>query len=206
MAAPLDRHRPLSAEMYCVESPHRSEELIKRSRFIGIIAPCHDESGAARLLARLHAEYADASHIAFAYRIKSRRGIVARVFDAGEPSGTAGKPIFQQLEGKDLINVLIAVVRYFGGIKLGAGGLARAYGGTAKKVIEGSSVIQHVEYKTIELSLDYSQLQPLEYWLRKRKGQIIEQSFSDKVDLVIRLPADRADEVTTLFSRQHTLR
>jgi uncharacterized YigZ family protein len=186
--------------MYCVESTHRVEEIIKKSRFIGIIAPCRNKKELAAALSGLQADYPTASHIAFAYRIHSPKGIVSRFFDAGEPSGTAGKPIFQHLEGKDLINVLLAVVRYFGGIKLGAGGLTRAYGGTAKKVIDGSSIVPYVEYRNIALQIEYNQLQPLGYQLKQLKGEIVEQSFSDKVKVVVRLPADHAEAVAAQFA------
>jgi len=186
--------------MYCVESTHRAEEIIKKSRFIGIIAPCSSEKELAGALSGLRADYPTASHIVFAYRINSPKGIVSRFFDAGEPGGTAGKPIFQHLEGKDLINVLLAVVRYFGGIKLGAGGLTRAYGGTARKVIEGSSIVPYVEYSNIALQIEYNQLQPLGYQLKQMKGEIVEQTFSDKVEVVVRLPADHAKAVTAQFA------
>jgi len=186
--------------MYCVESTHRIEEIIKKSRFIGIIAPCSSEKELLEILSRLRTDYPTASHIAFSYRIQSSKGIASRFFDAGEPSGTAGKPIFQHLEGKDLINVLLAVVRYFGGIKLGAGGLTRAYGGTAKKVIDGSSIVPYVEYRKIALQIEYSQLQPLGYQLKQLKGEIVEQTFADKVAVVVRLPAECADAVATQFA------
>jgi uncharacterized YigZ family protein len=185
--------------MYCVESTHRVEEIIKKSRFIGIIAPYSNEKELIEVLSRLRADYPTASHIAFAYRLNSPKGIVSRFFDAGEPSGTAGKPIFQHLEGKGLINVLLAVVRYFGGIKLGAGGLTRAYGGTAKKVIDGSSIVPYVEYRNIALQIEYNQLQPLGYQLKQLKGEIVKQTFSDKVEVVVRLPADHAEAVTAQF-------
>ena len=91
-------------------------------------------------LKQLHDEHPNASHIAYAYRIKTDHGLIYRFHDAGEPTGTAGKPIFQHIEGKELINLLIAVIRYFGGVKLGAGGLTRAYGNTAKQVIEAAEI------------------------------------------------------------------
>ncbi len=188
--------------MNCVESAHRTEEIIKKSRFIGIIVPCNNEKELAEALSGLQADYPTASHIVFAYRINSPKGIVSRFFDAGEPSGTAGKPIFQHLEGKDLINVLLAVVRYFGGIKLGAGGLARAYGGTARKVIDGSSIVPYVEYKNIVLRIEYNQLQPLAYQLKQLNGKIVKQTFSDTVEVIVHLPADHAKAVMAQFVRK----
>jgi len=176
--------------VHCVKSEQTIEDTIKKSRFIGFIVPCDKETIALQHLQQLHRQYANASHIAFAYRFLTEKGIIYRFHDAGEPSGTAGKPIFQHLEGKDLINVLIAVIRYFGGIKLGAGGLTRAYGNTAKKVIEIAEVFPFIERTTVVVELDYKQLQQLEYQLEKLHGKILKKDFSDTIKLTISLPSD----------------
>ena len=165
------------------------EELIKKSRFIGIMLPCSHEDEVLVLLKQLHEQYYDATHLAYAYRLKTDNGIIYRFHDAGEPTGTAGKPIFQYVEGKPLINVLLVVIRYFGGIKLGAGGLTRAYGQTAKSVIENATLLAYVELTTLTLTLDYKQLQSLTYWLKKLDGIIVEQQFSGQVQVIARLPA-----------------
>lgn len=150
-------------------------------------------------LARLQQQYPDASHLVFAYRIKSPNGIVTRFHDAGEPSGTAGKPIFQHLAGKDLINILCVVVRYFGGIKLGAGGLTRAYSNTAKKAIEASSLSEYIEYAEVEFTLNYNQMQHFEYQLKKFEGVIIKQEFSEDIRLTISIPEKNAANFSLLF-------
>ena len=176
--------------MHCVKSEQTIEDTIKKSRFIGFVAPCENEVTVANHLQQLHQQYANASHIAFAYRIKTEKGIIYRFHDAGEPSGTAGKPIFQHLEGKDLINVLIAVIRYFGGIKLGAGGLTRAYGNTAKKVLEATETYPYIALSTISVELNYNQLQAFEYQLEKLHGKILDKEFSDIIKLTILLPTN----------------
>lgn len=185
--------------MHCVKSVHTIEDNIKKSRFIGVIAPCASENQALLHLKQLFTEHPNANHIAFAYRIKTGNGIVYRFHDAGEPTGTAGKPIFQHLEGKDLINVLIAVIRYFGGIKLGAGGLTRAYGNTAHQAIESAGIEAYVELVNIHLTLDYNQMQPLDYLLKKLDGQIVEQDFAGQVKLLVRLPADHVPALLQSF-------
>lgn len=179
--------------MNCVKSRHTVEDLIKKSRFIGIVIPCKDENEVLFNLKQLHIEHANADHIAYAYRIKTENGLTCRFHDAGEPTGTAGKPIFQHLEGKELINLLVAVIRYFGGIKLGAGGLTRAYGNTAKKTIETAETGPYVELATIRLTLDYRQMQGFDYALAKLGGQIVKQDFTEQVHLVIQLPAEQVD-------------
>ena len=98
-----------------------------------------------------------AHHLAYAYRIKTLNGIVPRFSDAGEPSGTAEKPILQILEGRELINVCIGVVRYYGGIDLGTGGLARDYSGTAKLALETVLIMPFIEMQIINLAVAFSQ-------------------------------------------------
>lgn len=174
--------------MYCVKSRQCIEDQIKKSRFIGIIAPCNHEQEALSLLQRLHGDYSDASHIVYAYRIKTEQGIIYRFHDAGEPTGTAGKPIFQQLDGNALINVLLVVIRYFGGIKLGAGGLTRAYSNTAKHTIEVADIAPYVEWVVLSLTLAYHQLQEFQYTLKKLDGLIISQDFAEQIHLNVQLP------------------
>ncbi|MEN8260774.1 MAG: YigZ family protein [Pseudomonadota bacterium] len=185
--------------MHCVKFPLTIEETIKKSRFIGAVLPCTNEREILAALNRLAREHSDATHIAFAFRLKTPNGIIARFNDAGEPSGTAGKPIFQHLEGKDLVNVLIAVIRYFGGVKLGAGGLTRAYGNSAKRVIEASTLLPYVEYREMTLEIGYDRLQALEYALSKLDGTIKSQDFSERIKLVISLPAHHAGAIREQF-------
>lgn len=186
--------------MYCVKSKYIIEDCIKKSRFIGVIMPCADENDVQVNLRQLYREYPDASHVAYAYRIKTETGLTYRFHDAGEPTGTAGKPIFQHLDGKDLVNSFIAVIRYFGGVKLGAGGLTRAYGNTARQVIEASEIIAYIEWLTIRLTLDYSRIQALEYLLKKLNGQIINKEFSEQVHVLIQIPADQLQTLSASFS------
>ncbi|NOT86064.1 MAG: YigZ family protein [Methylococcaceae bacterium] len=174
--------------MRCVSAEHRIEEIIKKSRFIGVITPGLTEQAALQVIAQLHIEHPHASHIAFAYRVQSADGIRYRFHDAGEPSGTAGKPIYQHLEGKNLINVVLAVIRYFGGVKLGAGGLTRAYGNAAGTVIESAAIIDYIPLHTLHLTLDYQQLQAFEYYLKKYAGIIVQQEFTAQVQLTVELP------------------
>ena len=185
--------------MYCVKSERVVEDIIKKSRFIGVIAPCTSEADALYLLKRLHDEHPNASHIVYAYRIKTDHGLIYRFHDAGEPTGTAGKPIYQHIDGKELVNLLIAVIRYFGGIKLGAGGLTRAYGNTAKQAIEAAEIGVYIEWASIRLTLDYQQLPPLEYLLKKLDGRIVQQDFAEQVRLVVQLPAEQVSTLLQSF-------
>jgi len=173
---------------------------IKKSHFIGAIMPCITEREALQHLRQLASEHQNANHLAFAWRIRQDDGFInERCHDAGEPSGTAGRPILAPLEGRSIINAVVGVIRYFGGVKLGTGGLARAYGTAAKLAIESAELIPWVEHTSFELILEYSQLQLLEYHLEKRKGKITEQEFTDRIRVKIDLPASEKEHILQLF-------
>ena len=180
----------MATEFYTVETTTEVEYEIKKSRFIGVIMPCQSVDDALRKLGQLARQHPQANHLAFAWRIRQPEGFLTERFhDAGEPSGTAGRPILAPLEGQDLINTVIGVIRYFGGIKLGTGGLTRAYGAAAKQAIAEANIVKWVEMAQMTLEIDYAQLQLLEYQLKQLRGEIIEQNFTDKVVVTLVLPA-----------------
>jgi uncharacterized YigZ family protein len=178
--------------MYRIEQGSEVQQTINHSRFIGFALSCADERELKARLGGIAGRHADAHHLAFAYRLKTDRGLAAYCNDAGEPSGTAGRPILAQMEGFEVVNAVVAVVRYFGGVKLGAGGLVRAYGGTARMALEAATLAPYVEFAEIRLTIDYPDLQPLTYHLGKAGGEILSKSFGEKVALVLRLPAPEA--------------
>jgi len=175
---------------------------IKKSHFVGAIMPCDNEREALQHLRKLASEHPNANHLAFAWRIRQDDGFInERCHDAGEPSGTAGRPILAPLEGGSIINAVVGVIRYFGGVKLGTGGLARAYGTAAKLAIESAVISQWVEHTTFDLTIEYAQLQLLEYHLAKCKGKIIDQEFTDQVSVRILLPASEKAQILQLFPK-----
>jgi uncharacterized YigZ family protein len=186
--------------MFYVKEPSTFEDSIKKSRFVSLIFPCISDQVVLHQLKKLQAEHPHANHIAFAYRIKTNEGISYRFYDAGEPTGTAGKPIFQYIEGKNIINVLIVVIRYFGGVKLGAGGLNRAYGHMAKQVIERSILQAYIEMITLHFTLDYERFQSFDYAVKKVNGQIIEQVFAGQIHLTVILPVEKQGDLESQFS------
>jgi len=186
--------------MQSVDEVNKIEEQIKKSRFIGFLYPCFSEIEVKNYLESLRSQHQAANHIVFAYKIKTEKGIVSRFYDDGEPSGTAGKPVFNHLEGHDLVNVLVVVVRYFGGIKLGAGGLTRAYGNAAKQVIETAKLSEYIQQAQIKFVLDYNQFQMFEYQLAKFSGVIIEKEFAGQIQCVVQMPESKTDEFLGLFT------
>jgi len=183
----------------CVKSTAIIEDIIKKSRFIGLAIPCQTVENALQCIEQLHQQHPHANHIVFAYRIKSATGILSRFHDDGEPAGSAGKPIYQHLDGKDLINLLVIVVRYFGGIKLGVGGLTRAYSNTTKKVLESSSITKYIEYVEVGLKMEYPQIQSFQYQLKKLDGKIIQQEFAKNVHFLVKIPQKNLSILSEAF-------
>ncbi|AFI84745.1 YigZ family protein [Methylophaga nitratireducenticrescens] len=191
----------MSSQFFILRTPSISESEIKKSRFIGVAMHCDSEQSALKQLRQLAAQHSSANHLAFAWRIRAAEGFITeRFFDAGEPSGTAGRPILSPLQGEDLINTVVAVIRYFGGVKLGTGGLTRAYGNAAKQAIDAAGKLPWVEMAQLSLKIDYSQLQMLEYQLKQIKGRIVDQQFTDMVRVVIELPAEHLVAIREQFS------
>jgi len=185
---------------YIISNASTAKYEIKKSLFIGEISPCNTEREAMIQLRKFISQHPDANHLAFAWRIRQENGFInERSNDGGEPSGTAGRPLLAPLEGNAIINAVVGVIRYFGGVKLGTGGLARAYGTAAKLAIEQATLSPWIEHTVFELVLDYSQLQLLEYHLKKHTGHIIEQQFIDKVTVKIHMPLDRKQAILNLF-------
>jgi len=182
-----------------------SDQTINKSRFIGVAAACANEREVMALLRKLATEHAQAHHLVFAYRLQNAdgRGITQRFHDAGEPSGTAGKPILQHIEGRNLINTCIAVVRYYGGINLGTGGLARAYGNAAKLALDAATVAPFVEMQQIRLVLDYAQLDRFTRELGKLGGQLLDKQFGERVTVLASLPADDVVELQRRYSEPY---
>lgn len=178
--------------MQCIAKPGQAEQTINKSRFVALAAHCDNERAVSLCLSRLAALHSGAHHLAFAFRLKNDDGIVQRFHDAGEPSGTAGKPILQFIEGRDLINVCVAVVRYYGGINLGTGGLARAYGGTAKLALDAAEIVTFVEMCQIRLVVDYAQFDVLCRDLARLNGKLLDKQFGERVTVAASLPVHEA--------------
>jgi uncharacterized YigZ family protein len=172
-----------------------AEQTINKSHFLAWAAHCQSELEVGSFLRAIAAQHQSASHLAYAFRVKTDDGIIPRFSDAGEPSGTAGKPILQMLEGQKLINVCIGVIRYYGGINLGTGGLVRAYGSTAKMALEAASIVSFVEMQELNLTVQYKQLDELARLVARLKGHILDKKFDDAVHVKISLPALAAAEL-----------
>ena len=186
--------------MQTLENPGFAEQTIHKSRFYAAASHCESEREVGAFLRALATQHQHAHHLAYAFRIKTVDGIIARFSDAGEPSGTAGKPILQMLEGQQLIQLCVGVIRYYGGINLGTGGLARAYAGTAKTALDAAGFAPHVEMQQISLTVNYKQVDELNRELTKVNGQVLEKTFDEAAHFVVKLPISQAQKFVQRFT------
>ena len=158
-----------------------SDELIeKKSRFIAQVIYIRSEEEASQKIDEIKRANRDARHNVFAYRLENG---LEKYSDDGEPSGTAGVPILDILRGENLVNVLIVVTRYFGGILLGTGGLVRAYSGTAKLALSNAVKVEMKLCSEYKITLEYDNYNSLLYYCQKNDIKILSSNFLDKVEL-----------------------
>ena len=171
----------------------RFEQEIKRSRFTGIATRVSSSRDAAEALATLKKEFPDATHHCWAYVLGNpKTSSQMRMDDDGEPTGTAGKPILNVLQHKNVGDILLVVVRYFGGTKLGAGGLVRAYSSSASGVMECLEVVTNTPLQEARLRLDYAEEQPVRRLLQELEVTVSSSTYGEHVELLIRFPEDRS--------------
>jgi len=163
------------------------EIKIKGSKFIGRARPCRREQEAEDRLTFIRKKYYDATHNCFAFRLGIGKHQTFRYSDDGEPSGTAGKPIFDQLEGRDLTNILVVVTRYFGGTKLGTGGLSRAYSEAAGAAIEVAEVIEKFITRSLIMTVEFPDYNQVERIIHQLGGNIVGADFKEKVGLKVEI-------------------
>jgi uncharacterized YigZ family protein len=171
---------------------HRTEEEIKRSRFITTLGHTPSVEAAREFISLVHQEFADANHNCWAY-VAGPPGSSAYVgmSDDGEPHGTAGRPMLTVLLHSDVGEITAVVTRYFGGTLLGKGGLVRAYSGGVKSALESLPVIERIPLATALVMVDYAMLTPMHNMLADYEAEIIGEDFAVDVTLRIRLPEER---------------
>jgi uncharacterized YigZ family protein len=177
-------------------APVHHELIIKKSRFLACVQPMPDRAGAQQVVARLRGEHPGAAHVCWALLAGGQSAAV----DDGEPSGTAGRPMLDVLRHQDLEGVLATVVRYFGGVKLGAGGLVRAYTDSVAQALLKAEKIAIIRQRSLRCAVPY----PLEGLLRRElelAGAMLEQvDHEQDVRFSFSLPDDRADALVARLS------
>ncbi len=175
----------------------RVEETRKRSRFITTTEVAGTVEEARGFIARVSAEYADATHNCWAY-VVGPPGDTSRVgmSDDGEPHGTAGRPMLTVLLGSGIGDIAAVVTRYYGGTKLGRGGLARAYGGGVKLALEDLPLDEHVRRIELRIALPYAAVTPLQNLLLEFEAEILEETYGTEATFRIRLPHEHAEPLS----------
>jgi uncharacterized YigZ family protein len=172
---------------------------IKRSKFFSRSFKRTSPEEALSAVKDAKARYRDAHHNCWAYRVGTT-GEQARASDDGEPGGTAGPPILEALKRGRVTNTLIVVTRYFGGIKLGAGGLVRAYGDAAKGVLDASGLKDLRLMKSLAATVPYSLLATLEKYADQEGFEVVSREFLENVNLGFRVPSEREPDFRAFFA------
>ncbi len=173
-----------------------SEGLYKEkgSKFIALAIPVATEEEAKKELLKTKKAFHDARHHCYAFRIGPENEYF-RSSDDGEPSGTAGKPILNQILSAELFNIIVIVVRYFGGTKLGVPGLIRAYKTATREALDHAEIITKTITRSLELQFDYSQMNSVMHLVKEEKLKVIKQDFGMSCQLVIEVSRNRKKHI-----------
>lgn len=169
--------------------PHRVEQVIERSRFICSIAPATCTDAAQAFIKAVGAEFADATHNCWAYVIGAP-GRTDRIglSDDGEPHGTAGRPMLTVLQHSGLGDVAAVVTRYYGGTKLGTGGLVKAYGGAVQEALASLPTVVHVDTVRVRFAVGYAHIGAIQQLLPTLDAEVVSQDFLEQAGFTVKLP------------------
>lgn len=169
----------------------------KNSEFLTYLHPVTSREEAMAQVEFYRQKYPDAAHVCWAYVIGNTRQPLTQAFsDDGEPSGTAGKPMLHVLTERDVGDALAVVVRYFGGVKLGAGGLVRAYSGAVSTAVNNATLEQVIPRQALRISVDFALEARIRHIVHQHQGSILDVGYTAQVTLHISLPAAQANLFT----------
>ncbi|MBT3209739.1 MAG: YigZ family protein [Bacteroidetes bacterium] len=172
----------------------------KGSKFLAYAFRCESEKQIKENLELLRKKHFDARHHAYAYRLGAEKKIF-RTNDDGEPSSTAGKPIFGQILSKDITNILIVVVRYFGGTKLGVSGLINAYRSAAADAIDNTQIITKTVNDVFEIKYDYISMNDVMKIIKEEKPEVLEQQFDISCKIVFSIRQSEVEKIVSRFKK-----
>ena len=181
-------------EFRTIKEDGQVQEEIKKSRFICHVKRVYSEEEARDFITAIKKEHYKATHNCSAFII-GERSEIKRTSDDGEPSGTAGVPMLGVLENHNLTNVCVVVTRYFGGIKLGAGGLIRAYAGSVALAVKEIGIIEIKEQAGIALQMSYAQYQEYGNFLKEHHLMELDTNFTDQVDTMIYVDKEEKENI-----------
>ena len=181
-------------EFRTIKEDGQVQEEIKKSRFICHAKRVYSEEEARAFITAIKKEHYKATHNCSAFII-GERSEIKRTSDDGEPSGTAGVPMLGVLENHNLTNVCVVVTRYFGGIKLGAGGLIRAYAGSVALAVKEIGIVEIKEQAGIQIQMSYAQYQEYGNFLKEHNLMELETNFTDQVDTIIFVDKEDKEDI-----------
>ena len=179
-------------EYKTIENSYFTEWEISKSRFLTYLKHVENEKDAQEFINSIKKKHFDARHNCSAYII-GERSEIQKSSDDGEPSGTAGSPMLEVLKKNELSDIVVVVTRYFGGIKLGTGGLIRAYGKSVTLGLEVSQIVKKSIFNCYQLEINYDLLGMLENYLHQNEIRIPDKAYTDKVIFTILLPQNITD-------------
>lgn len=171
------------------------ELVVKRSRFLAAGRPVESRREAEEIVRSLRTHHADANHVVYAFVIGDAQTELLGMSDDGEPHGTAGRPVLEVLRGSGVRNCLVTVVRYFGGTKLGTGGLVHAYAGAAKGCLAEIATAEVRDLRTASFSCPYPLHDQVRAACAENGAEITQEDFSDVVSITVAVEFDRIDEL-----------
>ena len=169
---------------------HRVATAVSNSRFITSIGRVDSVDEAKAFLSSIRTEMPDANHHVYAYRVGFGNSVIEGMSDDGEPSGTSGPPVLAVLRGSGIGDVIVVVTRYFGGTKLGTGGLVRAYGDAARAGLETLPTQRKIEMATVGIELPYHYFDQIKRLIEQHGGTLDDENFAADVTVIATFPAD----------------
>lgn len=202
---------------YTIDQPGEAQFVEKRSRFLAFAHPISSEEEAKEIVTSIRKTYYDARHVCYAYALGhdvwtedydavALGHAITRANDDGEPGGSAGKPILGQLRARNLTNVLVAVVRYFGGVKLGTGGLAVAYKTAASEALDQTPIIEKLIMAKIRIDVPYTEADTAMRYVREVGADIVARDYTaNSTILTIEMRQSLEESVRQRLSKIYTL-
>tara|TARA_R110000868_G_scaffold4211_16_gene26821 strand:+ start:12165 stop:12785 length:621 start_codon:yes stop_codon:yes gene_type:complete len=197
----------LASDTYRTISKSSDEILFKekKSKFFGYAFPITSENEVKPIIEDLKKKHHTANHVCYAWQL-GIQNLSYRANDDGEPNNSAGMPIYGQIQSFEVTNILIAVVRIFGGTKLGVGGLINAYKTGAQMALEASHIIEKIVYEDFELSFEYTDMDKVMRIIKQNQLQIISQQMAMNCKIIISVRQTNIDKIKNMFSEFHTIK
>ena len=173
--------------------------IVKKSVFIGYASPAKTEEEARKFIAKIKNHHGDATHNVSAYIINDGRNFAVRYDDDGEPKGSSGKPILNVIQNRGLSNVVVVVTRYFGGIKLGYGGLVKAYSDAASRAIDKAGIVDVYETERFEATFPYNLFHAVKKTVEDAGGRIIWEEYGQLVKFTVETRKGEAERLMELL-------